>query len=51
VAYSIYNIQEKRRRKTEIKKIICKKNGMKEKQVTGVHRHTQERIEKIFFWI
>jgi hypothetical protein len=32
------------------KKIICKKKGKKEKQVTGVHRHTQERIEKDFFF-
>ena len=36
-------------KKDRIKNILQKK-GKKEKQVTGVHRHTQERIEKDFFF-
>ncbi len=37
-------------KKDRNKKIICKKNGKKKKQVAGAHRHTQERIEKSFFF-
>ncbi len=37
-------------KKDSNKKIICKKNRKKKKQVTGVHRHTQEKIEKNFFF-
>ncbi len=36
-------------KKDRIKNIL-QKNGKKKKQVAGAHRHTQERIEKDFFF-
>ncbi len=48
--HTIFTIFKRKVKKDRTKKIICKKNGKKEKQVTGVYSHTQERIEKIFFF-
>jgi hypothetical protein len=49
VWHTIFTLLKEKGEEGQTKKIICKKNGKKEKQVTGVHRQTQERIEKIFF--
>ncbi len=38
-------------KKDRQKKIFLQKNGKKKKQITGADRHTQEKIETIFFWI
>jgi hypothetical protein len=35
--------------KKDNKKINLQKNRKKKKQVAGAHRHTQEKIKKIFF--
>jgi hypothetical protein len=49
VWHTIFTIFKEKGEEGQTKKIICKKNGKKEKQVAGAHRHAQERIEKEFF--
>ncbi len=50
MAYSIYIIEGKKVKEDRPKKINCKKNGKRISKYLGAHRHTQERIEKVFFF-
>jgi hypothetical protein len=52
VWHTVFTIFKRKGEERQTKKINLQKNGKKDKQVTGAHRRTQEKIEKdFFFWI
>ncbi len=49
--HTVHTLFKKKVKKDRQKKYNLQKNGKKKKHVAGAHRHTQEKIEKdFFFW-